>query len=87
MTPHGTITVERMDGSAAAQAEDAFGLVYADVFAEPPYNETVNDVATTFRRGTSAAVECSSGGTTPGQASYCSSSATSDSWALDRGPR
>lgn len=50
MTPHGTITVERVDGSAAAQAEDAFRLVYADVFAEPPYNETVDDVTAAFRR-------------------------------------
>lgn len=44
MTPQGTITVERMDGSAAAQAVDAFRLVYADVFAEPPYNEAADDV-------------------------------------------
>ena len=50
MTPQGTITVERMDGSAAAQAVDAFRLIYADVFAEPPYNETADDVAATFRR-------------------------------------
>lgn len=49
MTPRETITVERMGGSAAALAEDAFGLVYADVFAEPPYNETADDVAATFR--------------------------------------
>lgn len=50
MTPHGTVTVERMDGSAAAQAVDAFRLVYADVFAEPPYNETADDVTAAFRR-------------------------------------
>ncbi|MFD3493870.1 GNAT family N-acetyltransferase [Streptomyces sp. NPDC058690] len=49
MTPQESITVERMGGSAAAQAEDAFRLVYADVFAEPPYNETADDVAATFR--------------------------------------
>ncbi|WP_409469383.1 GNAT family N-acetyltransferase [Streptomyces sp. HC307] len=39
-----------MDGPAAAQAEDAFRLVYAEAFAEPPYNETADDVAATFRR-------------------------------------
>ncbi|MGW7363555.1 N-acetyltransferase family protein [Streptomyces sp. NPDC054841] len=50
MTPQGTITVEHMDGSAAAQAEDAFRLIYAEVFAEPPHNETADDVAATFRR-------------------------------------
>ncbi|MBL1099768.1 GNAT family N-acetyltransferase [Streptomyces coffeae] len=46
----GTITVECMDGSAAVQAEDAFRLIYAEAFAEPPYNETADDVAATFRR-------------------------------------
>ncbi|KOU62606.1 hypothetical protein ADK57_24675 [Streptomyces sp. MMG1533] len=50
MTPQGTITVERMDGSAAAQAVDAFRLVYADVFAEPPYNEAADDVTAAFRQ-------------------------------------
>ncbi|MGW0820168.1 N-acetyltransferase family protein [Streptomyces sp. NPDC002845] len=39
-----------MDGPTAAQAEDAFRLVYAEAFAEPPYNETEDDVAATFRR-------------------------------------
>lgn len=50
MTQQGTITVERMDGSSAAQAEDAFRLIYAEAFAEPPYNETEDDIAATFRR-------------------------------------
>ncbi|MFD7020047.1 GNAT family N-acetyltransferase [Streptomyces sp. NPDC059928] len=50
MTQQGTITVERIDGSAAAQVEDAFRLVYAEAFSEPPYNETADDVAVTFRR-------------------------------------
>ncbi|WDV51728.1 GNAT family N-acetyltransferase [Streptomyces coeruleorubidus] len=50
MTPRGTILVEPMDGSAAAQTEDAFRLIYADVFAQPPYNETAEDVSATFRR-------------------------------------
>ncbi|MFI9718758.1 GNAT family N-acetyltransferase [Streptomyces sp. NPDC052396] len=39
-----------MDRDAAMQAEDAIRLVYAEVFAEPPYNETENEVAATFRR-------------------------------------
>jgi ribosomal protein S18 acetylase RimI-like enzyme len=44
------VTVEALSGSEAAQAEQAFRLVYAEVFAEPPYNETADDVADTFRR-------------------------------------
>ncbi|MEW2575864.1 GNAT family N-acetyltransferase [Streptomyces syringium] len=39
-----------MDGPAAAQAEDAFRIVYAKVFAETPYCETADDVKATFRR-------------------------------------
>ncbi|MEU0397047.1 GNAT family N-acetyltransferase [Streptomyces sp. NPDC006208] len=39
-----------MDGPAAVQAEDAFRLIYAEAFAEPPYNETEDDVAAAFRR-------------------------------------
>ncbi|MDT0342074.1 GNAT family N-acetyltransferase [Streptomyces litchfieldiae] len=39
-----------MDGPSAARAEDAFRLVYAEVFAEPPYHETAADVAAAFRR-------------------------------------
>ncbi|QIJ62944.1 GNAT family N-acetyltransferase [Streptomyces sp. JB150] len=50
MTPRGTVGVERLDGQAALQAEDAFTLVYAEVFAEPPYRETDEEVAATFRR-------------------------------------
>lgn len=50
MTQQETIIVERLDGQAALQAEDAFRLVYAKVFAEPPYRETDKDVAATFRR-------------------------------------
>ncbi|MFJ6568007.1 GNAT family N-acetyltransferase [Streptomyces sp. NPDC091292] len=50
MTQKIAITVERLDGPAARQAEDAFRLVYADVFAEPPYNESEADIAVTFRR-------------------------------------
>jgi ribosomal protein S18 acetylase RimI-like enzyme len=50
MTQQGIIAVERMDGSAAAQAVDAFRLIYAEAFAEPPYNETEDDIAAAFRR-------------------------------------
>jgi GNAT superfamily N-acetyltransferase len=50
MTQQGTIAVERMDGSAAAQAEGAFRVIYAEAFAEPPYDETEDDVAAAFRR-------------------------------------
>lgn len=50
MTRQGTITVELVDGAAAAQVEDAFRLIYTEAFAEPPYNESTEDVATTFRR-------------------------------------
>ncbi|GHF43942.1 hypothetical protein GCM10010218_26550 [Streptomyces mashuensis] len=39
-----------MDGSAAAAAEDAFRLVYAEVFAEPPYRESAADVSAACRR-------------------------------------
>ncbi|MCC3769011.1 GNAT family N-acetyltransferase [Streptomyces sp. UNOC14_S4] len=44
------ITIERLDGPAAVRAEEAFRLVYAEAFAEPPYCETADDVAAAFRR-------------------------------------
>ncbi|MGD3106409.1 GNAT family N-acetyltransferase [Streptomyces sp. YGL11-2] len=44
------LTVVRLDGPAAANAEGDFRLVYADVFAEPPYYETEGDVVAAFRR-------------------------------------
>jgi len=50
MTLSEDITVERMDGSAAAATEDAFTRVYAEAFAEPPYNETPEGVVANFRR-------------------------------------
>ncbi|MFE9635743.1 GNAT family N-acetyltransferase [Streptomyces sp. NPDC006463] len=50
MTQQGTITIELLDGSAAVQAGNAFELIYAEAFAEPPYNETDDDVAAAFRR-------------------------------------
>ncbi|MFI5759374.1 GNAT family N-acetyltransferase [Streptomyces sp. NPDC051563] len=44
MTRDGTtrqgITTESLDGPAALRAADAFGLVYAEAFAEHPYGET-----------------------------------------------
>ncbi|MFE4783703.1 GNAT family N-acetyltransferase [Streptomyces sp. NPDC056716] len=39
-----------MDGPAAAHAEDSFRRVYAEAFAEPPYQEGPDDVAEAFRR-------------------------------------
>ncbi|MFB6608397.1 GNAT family N-acetyltransferase [Streptomyces noursei] len=50
MTQPEGITVARLDGPAAEQAEGDFTLVYAEVFAEPPYCETEDDVVATFRR-------------------------------------
>ncbi|MFE2180618.1 GNAT family N-acetyltransferase [Streptomyces sp. NPDC059455] len=50
MTTPETIMVERMDGAAAARAEDAFTLVYAEAFAEPPYDKTSDSVDANFRR-------------------------------------
>ncbi|MER6910583.1 GNAT family N-acetyltransferase [Streptomyces sp. NPDC000594] len=50
MTRDSGVVVERLDGSGAAAAEDAFRLVYAEVFAEPPHSETEDDVEIAFRR-------------------------------------
>ncbi|MGG7571867.1 GNAT family N-acetyltransferase [Streptomyces sirii] len=50
MTLSETITVEPLDGPAAARSEPAFRLVYAEVFAEKPYEETSGSVEATFRR-------------------------------------
>ncbi|MFD9032694.1 GNAT family N-acetyltransferase [Streptomyces sp. NPDC059567] len=50
MERQGAIALERMDGSGAVRAEGAFRLIYADAFAEPPYDETEDDVAAAFRR-------------------------------------
>ncbi|MEU8838981.1 GNAT family N-acetyltransferase [Streptomyces roseus] len=44
------IGVVRLDGPAAARAQDAFRLVYAEVFAEPPHAETEAEVSAAFRR-------------------------------------
>lgn len=46
------LAVARMDGAAAAQAVDELRLIYAEVFAEPPHNETEDDVVAAFRRFT-----------------------------------
>ncbi|MEU6482440.1 GNAT family N-acetyltransferase [Streptomyces sp. NPDC046887] len=50
MSPPEQIAVQRLDGPAAAGAEEAFRLVYAETFAEPPYEETGTEVAAAFRR-------------------------------------
>lgn len=45
----GSTTVERLDGQAAAHAEDAFRLIYAEAFTEPPYEEPPEDIEAAFR--------------------------------------
>lgn len=50
MSQSAQFNIERLDGPAAAKAEEAFRLVYAEAFAEPPYNETEADVSAAFRR-------------------------------------
>ncbi|GGP57970.1 GNAT family N-acetyltransferase [Streptomyces calvus] len=50
MTGQEGITLERMDGGGAMEAVDAFKSVYAEAFAEPPYEETAEEVAAAFRR-------------------------------------
>ncbi|MFC9297376.1 GNAT family N-acetyltransferase [Streptomyces sp. NPDC057011] len=50
MSQSSQIGIDRLDGTAAASAEDAFRQVYAEAFAEPPYDETEADVAAAFRR-------------------------------------
>lgn len=50
MTRPEAITIESLDGPAAARSEAAFRLVYAEVFAEEPYEETPESVEATFRR-------------------------------------
>ncbi|WP_338671811.1 GNAT family N-acetyltransferase [Streptomyces sp. SCSIO 30461] len=50
MSPPAQVSIEQFDGLAAAKAEGAFRLVYAEAFAEPPYDETETDVAAAFRR-------------------------------------
>ncbi|MFK4269061.1 GNAT family N-acetyltransferase [Streptomyces milbemycinicus] len=49
MTESETIAVERMDGQAVARAEAEFRLVYAEVFAEKPYEETPESIDASFR--------------------------------------
>ncbi|MFD7168968.1 GNAT family N-acetyltransferase [Streptomyces violascens] len=50
MTEHVSVAVAELDGPNAARADDAFRLVYAEVFADPPCNEAEDDVTATFRR-------------------------------------
>ncbi|GAB2899026.1 GNAT family N-acetyltransferase [Streptomyces mayteni] len=44
------VRVDALDGPGAAAVEDAFTLVYAEAFAEPPYLKTSADVAANARR-------------------------------------
>ncbi|MGW1148435.1 GNAT family N-acetyltransferase [Streptomyces sp. NPDC002454] len=44
MKPTEDVTVEPLDGAGAARAADAFTLVYAEAFAEPPYRKTAAEV-------------------------------------------
>lgn len=37
MSQQGHVTMRRMDGPAAVQVQDAFRLIYAEAFAEPPH--------------------------------------------------
>ncbi|MFF4421184.1 GNAT family N-acetyltransferase [Streptomyces sp. NPDC001549] len=50
MTQPEAVSVEQLDGAAAVAAESAFRLVYAEAFAEPPYDENESDVSAAFRR-------------------------------------
>ncbi|MFF2201839.1 GNAT family N-acetyltransferase [Streptomyces sp. NPDC058145] len=50
MTEQEAITVQSLDGRASATAEEAFRMVYAEAFSEPPYNEKDGDVDAAFRR-------------------------------------
>lgn len=50
MTQQEAIDVESMDGPQAARDESSFRIVYAEVFAEPPYSEGEDDVSDAFRR-------------------------------------
>ncbi|MFJ7592160.1 GNAT family N-acetyltransferase [Streptomyces sp. NPDC097617] len=50
MTEPEEVWVERLDGPGAAEVEGAFRVVYAEAFAEPPYNESEDDVSAAFRR-------------------------------------
>ncbi|WP_406861826.1 GNAT family N-acetyltransferase [Streptomyces sp. HUAS MG47] len=52
-----TVAIERVAGPVAAQATDAFRLIYADAFAGPPYYETEDDVTAAFRRFPAVAAE------------------------------
>ncbi|WP_436772540.1 N-acetyltransferase family protein [Yinghuangia sp. YIM S09857] len=44
------VELVRLDGADAGQAEDAVRLVYSQVFAQPPYGKTADEVAANMRR-------------------------------------
>ncbi|MFF3214784.1 GNAT family N-acetyltransferase [Streptomyces sp. NPDC002886] len=50
MTQQAGMTTERMDGPAAVRVAEAFGLVYAEAFAEAPHHETEEEIAAAFGR-------------------------------------
>ncbi|MFE4632989.1 GNAT family N-acetyltransferase [Streptomyces sp. NPDC056773] len=50
MTSREVLVAGPVDGPAALRDADAFRLVYAEAFAEPPYEETAQDVAAAFDR-------------------------------------
>ncbi|MFF8958756.1 GNAT family N-acetyltransferase [Streptomyces sp. NPDC014894] len=50
MASRETITVERMDAAGAVRVEGELRRVYAEVFAEPPYEETAEGVEAGLRR-------------------------------------
>ncbi|MGI5259832.1 N-acetyltransferase family protein [Streptomyces angustmyceticus] len=50
MTVSEEITTESLDGPAAARFEPTFRPIYAEVFAEKPYEESPDSVEATFRR-------------------------------------
>ncbi|MFF2813201.1 GNAT family N-acetyltransferase [Streptomyces sp. NPDC058000] len=88
MTRPAAITVARLDGPAAEQAEADFTLVYADAFAEPPHCETADGVAAAFRRFRSrtrkgtfrAALARTTDGTPVGMAYGCPLGPRTDWW-------
>ncbi|MEV4437839.1 GNAT family N-acetyltransferase [Streptomyces sp. NPDC049577] len=50
MSSHEPVVVECLEGPAAARVAADVGVVYAEVFAEPPYGEAEDDFAAAARR-------------------------------------
>ncbi|MFE1953382.1 GNAT family N-acetyltransferase [Streptomyces sp. NPDC059524] len=76
MTAPATVTVEPLSGPGAARSASAFLAVYAEVFAEPPYDEPAEGIASaaarfpdqTARPGFLAALATAPGGEPVGMA-------------------